>query len=158
MLTNHRLSVDEYLSVHTEICYCESLIFPDGTICDCIPSHEIALARASCFTFDELRELIPMSASPVEWLVECTGCVAVWYDYCIASLSLTDAQLDTVRRLNSCDVTNIRDIKLTYEKTNTDLLGRLDNGDCTIEQVETILDNIRKECLSMCDNLKDLLR
>ena len=66
MLTNHRLSVDEYLSVHTEICYCESLIFPDGTICDCIPSHEIALARASPFTFNALRELIPISASPVD--------------------------------------------------------------------------------------------
>ena len=65
----------------TFICYCEVIVMPDGTIEYAVPSHVEFLERL-------YRE--SMGSEPgddfgcmwgyMEWLLERTGCVAVWYD------------------------------------------------------------------------------
>lgn len=39
------MNIDGYIKNHTDICYCEAIIYPYGTIEDAIPSHVMKLCE-----------------------------------------------------------------------------------------------------------------
>ena len=93
------MNVLDYIKQHNHINYCEALIYPDGTIEDARPSHTEALIRATHENRDIICEKMPISASPAQWLVDYTGCVAVWYDFAYLPESLNDSQIQTIMEL-----------------------------------------------------------
>lgn len=78
--------------------YLEIIIKPDGTIVYAVPSHVMALARIRAghdVPLDGLfRELesIPSTESPLDYLVERTGCTSLWTRHAVYPHSITDAQ------------------------------------------------------------------
>ena len=78
--------------------YLEIIIKPDGTIVYAVPSHVMALARIRAghdVPLDGLfRELesIPSTESPLDYLVERTGCTSLWTRNAVYPHSVTDAQ------------------------------------------------------------------
>ena len=78
--------------------YLEVVIEPDGTVVYAVPSHVMALARIRAghdVTLDGLfRELesIPLTESPLDYLVERTGCASLWTRCAVYPRSVTDAQ------------------------------------------------------------------
>lgn len=78
--------------------YLEACISPEGDVFDASPSHLYFLARVVPETWDELVEMMPVIAAPVHWLVEYSGWVSVWYDFCMAD-EMTDKQLYSLKRL-----------------------------------------------------------
>lgn len=92
------MNVEEYIKQHDEINYCEAIIYPDGTIEDAIPSHLEKLKKITNLPRKVLNKMMPCSASPIDWLLGYTKCVAVWwalfkYD------SMTPEQLNTIQEL-----------------------------------------------------------
>lgn len=75
-----KTNIEDFIKEHTHICYCEAIIYPDGKITYAVPSHQQALMRISGKTMEELWEIMPHSASPNDWLMDYTKCIAVWYD------------------------------------------------------------------------------
>lgn len=76
-------NVDEFIEAYEHIYYCEILIEPDGGIRRCIPSHQETL-KMLCEPLypdvDDVWDVIPLDC-PFEWMLDRTGCVAVWYDF-----------------------------------------------------------------------------
>lgn len=78
--------------------YLEVVIEPDGTVIYAVPSHVMALARIRAghdVPLDGLfRELesIPPTESPLDYLVEQTGCASLWTWHAVCPHSITDAQ------------------------------------------------------------------
>ena len=104
--------VDEFIEQHNKkyINYCEILILEDGTPVYANPSHQYKLMEiygvpreqymfASGEQFEKLQKEMPLSASPLHWLVEKTKTVAVWYEFLVFPLNYTGEQLNTVIQL-----------------------------------------------------------
>lgn len=79
--------------------YCEAIIFPDGQIEYANPSHTYKLIDITGKSFDEISDLMPVSAGPVAWLVDYTNCVAVWYEFGMLPENATMAQEETIEKL-----------------------------------------------------------
>lgn len=75
-----KINIEDFIKKHTHIYYCEAIIYPDGDITYAVPSHQQALMKITGKTMDELWDIIPQTASPYEWLIDYTKCIAVWYD------------------------------------------------------------------------------
>lgn len=98
MIVNNIVSIDEYIKFHTEIRYCEAIILRDGKIIDAVPSHINEIVELSDKGYNEINSIMPSCASPIEWLVNYTGLVALWYDSFKFS-NITKRQLTSIRRL-----------------------------------------------------------
>lgn len=136
---NGIFSVDDYIKQHKEICYCEAIILPDGKIADARPSHIYKLIELSNKTKDEIDKLMPMFASPLEWLVSYTGCIAVWYNSFIF-VSITDKQRKSLQRLVN---TNVLSKALEGTSTNEylhckSLESFSDTGELDYKEKETV--------------------
>lgn len=80
--------------------YCEVIIMPSGSIILAQPSHSERLIHITGINRDELYSMIPISASPIHWLLEYTGCMSVWHDFQLVFKSKQTAeQLDTLNRI-----------------------------------------------------------
>lgn len=77
---NNKMSVHEYIKQHKHINYCEAIIDKDGLIIDVKPNHIQTLIRETGLSQDEINTMMPTSCSPIDWLVDYTGCIAVWYE------------------------------------------------------------------------------
>lgn len=75
-----KINIEDFIKEHKHICYCEALIYPDGDITYAVPSHQQALMRIIGKNIEELWDIIPHTASPYEWLIDYTKCIAIWYD------------------------------------------------------------------------------
>lgn len=65
------------------ISYCEIIIDPYGNIIECKPSHtetvvEYAMEKENK-SREEIKNEIPKLCSPLEWIVDKHGLIAVWY-------------------------------------------------------------------------------
>ena len=69
--------------------YCEIIITPTGSIIQCIPSHQETAIKYAMLkeekTRKELSNSIPMWCSPLSFLIDKYGLIAVWYDFYIGS-------------------------------------------------------------------------
>ena len=100
-----KFKVDEFIRQHNYICYCEAIIHPNGEIEYAIPSHtmkmeEITLSLTG-MTHEELNNAIPIYDSPLQWMINRTGCIALWYDGAIIpeNTNITDKQREVIKLL-----------------------------------------------------------
>lgn len=100
MITTGKFDAFGYIKQHKGICYCEAILYPDGTIEDAIPSHLERLITISEIPRDELWERIKVWESPLEWLCNYTGCISIWYHKYYATKPPTKAQLNTLKALS----------------------------------------------------------
>ena len=91
--------VKDYIIQHNDIYYCEAIIYPDGTIEDARPSHIEALLKATNEDREIINEKMPIEASPAAWLVDYTGCIAIWYNDALLPESFNAKQASTISKL-----------------------------------------------------------
>lgn len=82
--------------------YLEVIIFKDGHIEYAVPSHQMKLIDIYCkeknISKDKLYEIIPLSDSPVSWIIHNTGLISVWYDFIMYS-TITEEQKVALQKL-----------------------------------------------------------
>lgn len=97
-----KINIDDFIKNHNRYRYCEAIIFPDGDISYAVPCHQNALMRAiNINTQKEIEELwlsIPNDANIVEFLIEKTKCIAIWYQF-YAMIECTKEQSQTLNKL-----------------------------------------------------------
>ena len=86
-------------SQHDDICYCEAIIYPDGSIEDAKPSHIEKLISLCEESREEINYKMPVDASPLAWLVDYTNCVSLCYNSCYLPENITDQQINTITEL-----------------------------------------------------------
>ena len=96
---DEKKDVHTFIKEHNHICYTEAIIYPDGTIAYARPSHQETLIRATGKTRKELMQIIPIEDDVIEWLVNYTGCVCVWYNSIIKPNETTKEQDYTIGEL-----------------------------------------------------------
>lgn len=98
-MIHDKINVYDYIKQHNHIHYCEAIIYPDGRIADVKPSHIYTLIRETGISYNDIYKKIPVISSPIDWLIEYTGCICVWYEYCVTPKSLTKEQLESLKAL-----------------------------------------------------------
>lgn len=73
--------IDYFIENHNYINYCEAIIHRDGEVEYAIPSHIEKLIKITGEYREIIYEKMPVTASPILWLVEYTGCIAVYTDF-----------------------------------------------------------------------------
>ncbi|MNV39758.1 hypothetical protein D3C71_1313480 [compost metagenome] len=58
--------------------YFEAILLPSGEVVYAVPSHTEKLIQIYGVPKDLLYNLIPVSDSPIRWLLERTNCLALW--------------------------------------------------------------------------------
>ena len=97
---NNKMNIQEYIKQHKHINYCEAIIDKDGMIVDVCPNHINTLIIETGLSQDKIDSMMPISCSPIEWLVDYTGCIAVWYEGMILpTTGFTQEQKETVLQL-----------------------------------------------------------
>ena len=104
------------LKTHAEnfICYLEVIIRKDGTIEYAVPSHQKKLesiARAAYGIHFEMM-LATVQGDYLQWLVDTTGCISVWNNFCVKPPECTPAQLESLKRLGETFYTHGSHLKL----------------------------------------------
>lgn len=140
------MDINEYLETHKDqYNYCETIIYPDGTIEDAHPSHTEKLISIACnqnsLKREELYELLPISAGPAEWLVDYTNCCAIWYGFGMLPENITKQQFDTINKLKEAGQI-YHDFKMEqkFELKICQLHDKM--ADATHEEFEEILHEI----------------
>lgn len=78
--------------------YLEAVILKDGTVEYAVPSHTEKLISLTGIERETLYDMIPVNASPLEWLLSYTGCVCVWSRFYLGTPT-TSAQEKTLQLL-----------------------------------------------------------
>lgn len=102
-----QINAEEFISNHKYVNYCEAIIYRDGTISYVKPSHIQTLIIETGMSEEEIYDLMPITASPIEWLISYTGCIAVWYDFIKTPKNITKEQIDTINKLVEGKVINL---------------------------------------------------
>ena len=90
----------EFIENYPHINYCEIIIHPDGTIEEARPSHIESLIRYIGLPREVINEMMPISDSPITWLVRKSECVAVWYEHQLLPFEgITKAQRYVLKEL-----------------------------------------------------------
>lgn len=141
MLTNKPVTIEDYLMIHTReeySNYCEAIIFPDGKIMDAIPCHLDALVKASKESKEAINLKMPMAAAPLDWLVDYTECVAIWYNIMVYH-EITKEQLKTIHiLLDNRIISSNGTCKWTNELHHCEKIKRLEAGDDSIRFDEPV--------------------
>lgn len=106
-----KIPVDIFIETYSHINYCEILIDKEGYIFEARPSHTMALLREAEMTLED-QDYIPIERSPLEWLLEKTECVAIWYEF-FKTVAINEIQLKVIRKL------------MDTEKVNRELYSKL---------------------------------
>jgi hypothetical protein len=123
------MNVKDYIKQHDDVGYCEAIIYPNGNIEDAIPGHTYKLMSITNKSRKEIDEMIPNNASPLDWLLGYTKCIALWYDF-LKYDSITKEQLNTIQELVNHNILNDVIIGIhTDEFTRCDLLNKFYNGE-----------------------------
>ena len=94
----------EFIENYHHINYCEIIIHPDGTIEEARPSHIESLSRYIGLPREVINEMMPISDSPISWLVRKTECVAVWYEHQLLPFEeITKAQQYVLKELSNAN-------------------------------------------------------
>ena len=136
------MNVKDYIEkYHDDICYCEAIIYPNGDIEEANPGHTYKLMSVTDKSREELDKIIPNNASPLEWLLGYTNCVAIWYDF-FKYGSITKEQLDTIQELvNHGMLSNGITGYYTDEIIRCDLLNKIYKGELSIDSIPDRLNN-----------------
>lgn len=137
------MNVKNYIEQNNSYRYCEAIIYPNGDIEDAIPGHIYKLISITDKSKEELNEMMPNNAAPLEWLLGYTKCVAIWYDF-FKYDSITKEQLDTIQELVNHDLLNDLIVGIrTDEFTRCNLLNKFYNDEIEFDEVpERINDKI----------------
>lgn len=74
------LDADTFIKKHHHINYCEVIINREGLICYVRPSHTETMIRLMGKTQEEIDKEMPIYETPINWLVDKSGFIAVWYE------------------------------------------------------------------------------
>ena len=102
--------IDIFIKNHNHICYCEAVLYPDGTITYVKPSHTETLIRATKMTHAEVYAEMPTTEHSLYWLLDKTRCIAIWYnDYALPrNKKITLAQKIALKKLSESNVVNFK--------------------------------------------------
>lgn len=75
-----KININTFINEHKHVYYCEAIIYPDGDITYAVPSHQQSLISITEKDMNYLMDIMPISAAPTEWLIDYTGCIAVWFE------------------------------------------------------------------------------
>lgn len=130
------MNVKNYIKQHNHYGYCEAIIYPNGDIEDAIPSHTYKLMAITHKSRKELNELIPDRASPLDWLLGYTGCIAIWYNFFRYDGFVNDKQYNTIQELVNHDIVCDKIAGYyTDEFARCDLLDKFHKGEINIEEI-----------------------
>ena len=117
-----KMNVEQFIKQHEYINYCEAIIDKEGMIQYVRPNHVQTLIRETNLPEDLIWAMMPIEAAPIDWLVNFTGCVSVWFDLLYKPKDgITPAQETAIQKLIEAEI----------------ILGELDYGnDITDEFVE----------------------
>lgn len=102
-----KMNRDEFILNHSHINYCECIIYKDGLVAYVNPSHTENLIRESGKTKQELNNIIPITESPLHFLINYTGCIAVWTDmYIEPQQGITSEQQISLNKLLNAKLTH----------------------------------------------------
>ena len=111
---NTKVNVGVFIANHKYVSYCEAVVYPDGMIEYAYPSHIEKLISIYMEKSGKNREIISQEilssklyANPIEFLVEKTGCVSVWYNCVYIPESYNKLQHDTLEQLQGAGAINI---------------------------------------------------
>jgi hypothetical protein len=110
----------EFAEKHGTIDYCEVIITPSGLVFEARPSHiEWQINKIISITGvsrEFLYDAMPESESPIDWMCDFTGCIAVWFDTSMVPSmdKLTDEQAEAISILKTATGTLGQNI-LSYE-------------------------------------------
>ncbi len=97
------MKVIEFIHIHQgdETDKCECIIHPDGSVDEPLPSHLGRLAELTGRDSSWLNAQMNMGMEPLFWLVEFTGCLAVWQTRVVSPAKPTGEQLNTLEELRN---------------------------------------------------------
>lgn len=129
------MNIKEYIKQHDDDCYCEAIIYPNGDIENAIPGHVYKLMSTTDKTKEELNELMPNNAAPLEWLLGYTKCISIWYDL-FKYDSITTEQINTIQELvNHNILSNGITGYYTDEFTRCDLINKYHKGEISYDKI-----------------------
>lgn len=97
---SNRMDVEQFIKQHNHINYCEAIIDEDGMVQNINPSHVQTLIRETGLPEDLIWIMMPIEAMPIKWLVDFTGCVAVWFDILLRPKDgTTPEQENTIQKM-----------------------------------------------------------
>lgn len=80
----NKIDIDTFIINHKERNWCEAIIFPNGYIAYAKPSHVETLLREameeSNMNVNEIYDIMPIYASPLNWLIDFTKCICIYYE------------------------------------------------------------------------------
>lgn len=83
--------------------YLEVVILKDGTIEYAVPSHQQKLIDLYCenhgINNSELWNMIPITESPVDWIIYNEGIISVWYSFILRPKTITEEQENALEKL-----------------------------------------------------------
>lgn len=117
------MKILEFIQTHKHICYCEIIVSQDGEIHNICPSHTETLLRIVMKrlgkTREEVYDMIPIYASPLHWLVEYTGDVAIWYGYAVVPPNISQEQKNVIKMLQNNSIIDTANFKVAISKEMT---------------------------------------
>lgn len=94
-----KTDIKTFIENHHHINYCEAIIYKDGEIDYARPSHIENLLRITGEDREVIYEKMPMTASPIRWLVDYTKCLSVWTQGYARPKEITKEQERTLNEL-----------------------------------------------------------
>ncbi len=98
-LNKAQMDIDDFIENHTHINYCEAIIHPDGSIEYARPSHVETLIRITGEDREVIYKKMPITASPIFWLIDYTRYISVWYDGYVKPDTCTKEQEESIKKL-----------------------------------------------------------
>ena len=102
------LDIDEYIAQHKHVQYCELFIHADGTVETLRSSHTndliyflygVDLRFASEEEYYEVYKKIPPDVDILEWLINQTNMVGIYYSQAIVPRNVTPIQMSSIEKL-----------------------------------------------------------
>ena len=102
------LDIESYIDQHNHVQYCEIFIHPDGTVETLRSSHTndliyyhfgIDLRFAELEDQIKVHDMIPKDVNAMEWLINQTGLVCIYYSQAICPKNITGIQQHSIQRL-----------------------------------------------------------
>lgn len=95
------MKVIEFIHAHQEdeTDKCECIIYPDGSVDEALPSHINKLIEITGRDSSWLHAQMAKGMEPLFWLVEFSGCLAVWQTRVVSPAKPAQVQLDALEEL-----------------------------------------------------------
>lgn len=91
------MTKEDFAKQHNHIRYCEVIVLKDGSVEHAHPSHTHKLMNMSGYTQEKLWEMIPITDSPIHYLIDMLEVTSLWYDNLIApKKGMSEKQKETV--------------------------------------------------------------